>query len=260
MGDETMSKNIRYYSLATYVFRNYYNADYLLKYRNTHFVPLGTKTGFGPIQASSLLPASQRKYMVNFIGSIRSNRQEMVDKIKNVNISSYINVQANWASKDGINVVNYRDILRESAFTLAPWGNNPESLRLYEALEAGSIPIFQKLDSKRSPMTPMGENNPIPQFDNWDDAIKFVDKSRSDMKLVEQLQERVIRFWKSYKEKIQFKIKNVIDKAFKESHGYDFGYEESFETGFVKIGEEQVDSVPCQSKPIRFWLTDLILP
>uniref|UniRef100_A0A914DPF2 Glycosyltransferase n=1 Tax=Acrobeloides nanus TaxID=290746 RepID=A0A914DPF2_9BILA len=159
--------------------------------------------------------------MVNFIGSIRSNRQEMVDKIKNVNISSYINVQANWASKDGINVVNYRDILRESAFTLAPWGNNPESLRLYEALEAGSIPIFQKLDSKRSPMTPMGENNPIPQFANWDDAIKFVEKSRLNMKLAEQLQERIIRFWKSYKEKIQFKIKNVIDKAFKESHGYD---------------------------------------
>uniref|UniRef100_A0A914EEY7 Exostosin GT47 domain-containing protein n=1 Tax=Acrobeloides nanus TaxID=290746 RepID=A0A914EEY7_9BILA len=221
MGDELMKNNIDYYPIATYVFRNYYNADYLMAYPSVHYVPLGTKTGFGPVQLNSLLPPSQRKYMVNFIGSIRSNRQEMVDRIKNKNITSYIYVQKGWASSDGLNVVNYRDILRESVFTLAPWGNNPESMRLYEAIEAGSIPIFQKLDPKRSPMTPMGPNNPIPQFDNWNEAIDFIDKMSLDVKLIDNLQKRVISFWKSYKEESQLKIKKVIDKAFRESHGYE---------------------------------------
>jgi len=35
----------------------------------------------------------------------------------------------------------YRDVLLDSVFTLSPSGHNPETFRLYEAAEAGSIPI-----------------------------------------------------------------------------------------------------------------------
>uniref|UniRef100_A0A914D451 RXYLT1 C-terminal domain-containing protein n=1 Tax=Acrobeloides nanus TaxID=290746 RepID=A0A914D451_9BILA len=105
-------------------------------------------------------------------------------------------------------------------FTLCPWGINPESLRLYEAMEAGSIPIFQRLNASTSPMTPMGADNPIPQFENWSDAIDFIDKMRQNFSELEKLQQRIISFYKLYKESIQLKVKLVIDQAFKESHGY----------------------------------------
>ena len=87
-------------------------------------------------------------------------------------------------------------------------------------MEAGSIPIFQRLNASISPMTPMGANNPIPQFENWNDAVDFIDKMRQNFSELEKLQQRIISFYKSYKESIQLMVKAVIDQAFKESHGY----------------------------------------
>src|SRR3954453_19744093 len=84
-------------------------------------------------------------------------------QLSNSKILVFLNFENEWASKDGLHVIDYRNILRESMFTLCPWGINPESLRLYEAMEAGSIPIFQRLNASISPMTPMGADNPIPQ-------------------------------------------------------------------------------------------------
>lgn len=88
MGDEKFECDIGFYSTVDYVFRNYYNRDILKKYPNVHFAPLGYKSGFGEISTSTLLPASERrKYVVNFIGSIRNNRKYVIDKIVERNIT-----------------------------------------------------------------------------------------------------------------------------------------------------------------------------
>lgn len=121
-------------------------------------------------------------------------------------------------------MIDYRNIVRESIFTLAPWGNNPESLRLYEALEVGSIPIFHRISNETSPMTPMGSNNnnnPIPQFNSWDDAIDFIHSMHSNQTALDELQDSVLKFYHDYKEKMQLNIKAIIDKAFRESHGFE---------------------------------------
>jgi hypothetical protein len=220
MGDETMNNNVSYYRATTYVFRNYYNAQYLSSFSNVYFAPLGMKSGFGSIPPNLLLPTSQRRYVANFIGSLRANRQEMIDRIRSRNISTYLSYEHGWASKNGFHMIDYRNILRESIFTLSPWGNNPESLRLYEALEAGSIPVFQRCAKDRNPLTAIEQNHSIPQFDSWDDAADFIGKMQKDTVALDALQKELIEFWKSYKEKSQLLFRNVIDTAFANSHGY----------------------------------------
>lgn len=220
MGDETMRFNVSYYRTATYVFRNYYNAQYLSSFSNVYFAPLGIKSGFGSIPSNLLLPSSQRRYVANFIGSLRANRREMIDEIRSRNISTYLSYEHDWASKNGLHTIDYRNILRESIFTLAPWGNNPESLRLYEALEAGSIPLFQRCAKDRSPLTTIEKIHSIPQFDSWDEAADFISNFRKDTTALDALQKQLIEFWKSYKEELQCQFKTVIDAAFAKSHGY----------------------------------------
>ena len=49
-----------------------------------------------------------------------------------------------WESTKNMHPILYRFMLEQSRFTLCPWGGNPETLRLYEALELGSIPIARR--------------------------------------------------------------------------------------------------------------------
>lgn len=136
-------------------------------------------------------------------------------------ILAFLSYEHGWAAKDGIQVIDYRNILRESTFTLAPWGNNVESLRLYEAMETGSIPIFQKYPAEFSPMTPMGMDNPIPQFDNWAQAVAFMKTMKDNPEQIDAMQRRIVAFWSEYKQMVQLKVKKVIDEAFREAHGYE---------------------------------------
>lgn len=70
-------------------------------------------------------------------------------------------------------------------------------------------------------MTPMGPNNPIPQFDFWDDAIEFIENVSKIPKELDELQKEIINFYVKYKKNFQLKIKNVIDKAYKDAYGHD---------------------------------------
>ena len=54
----------------------------------------------------------------------------------------------------------FRDTLSDSAFTLCPGGTNEETFRVYEALEAGSIPIIKANQAAFAAF-----NEPLPPFD-----------------------------------------------------------------------------------------------
>jgi hypothetical protein len=62
---------------------------------------------------------------------------------------AFVHNTDNWAANLPTNVEagqalpseKYRDVLLDSVFTLSPSGHNPETFRLFEAAEAGSIPI-----------------------------------------------------------------------------------------------------------------------
>jgi hypothetical protein len=47
-----------------------------------------------------------------------------------------------------MNTDDYMQVVLDSVFTLSPAGHNPECFRLYEAMEAGSIPILTNDDMR----------------------------------------------------------------------------------------------------------------
>ncbi|KAL7547324.1 hypothetical protein ACHAWF_015822 [Thalassiosira exigua] len=63
-----------------------------------------------------------------------------------VNIAQKWAKNANSPESEQLNTDDYVRVLFDSVFTLAPTGHNPECFRLYEAVEAGSIPILIKRD------------------------------------------------------------------------------------------------------------------
>lgn len=155
MGDESGEWDTGFYRTKEtwFNFRNYWKRDYFTRdalqayhreYRSPlMYVPLGVKTGLHMSDTIPVLPASRRQYTCNFIGSLRANRAEMLNQLGDHRGSCFISSDKPWADPNNIHILIYRDIVQDSAFTLAPFGNNEESLRFYESLEMGSIPIAQ---------------------------------------------------------------------------------------------------------------------
>jgi len=125
------------------------------------FFPLGARFEFKHVTLPEIRRASQRELLFNFVGALGTSisRKKMIASIESLNTSSanaallargflhtatqhYQHVNSRHAEKHGyLNADEYRGVLLKSALTLVPAGVNPECFRLWEALEAGSIPV-----------------------------------------------------------------------------------------------------------------------
>jgi hypothetical protein len=228
MGDETYG-GVDWYKDWDYVFRNYYAKNHeteTLKKTNGKppvlWVPLGMKTGYY-VNAlpSTLLPTSKRQLLCNFIGSRRSNRGAMIDIVKAKGIPCHIDADRPWGDPGGTKVVHYRQLLGNSKFTLAPWGNNAESLRFYEALEMGSIPITQRQADPGRDFFVSGLQavDIIPSVADWAELPDLLNNLTADAVALDQIQRKVMYWWSDKKKQVQARIRQVIDNSFLEAYG-----------------------------------------
>lgn len=140
--------------------REYYDQDLMTKPDSNNpsavtYVPLGPRMDtrkVWPTGGSHLvLPSSQRPRLFHAVFSedtspSRRILSRVLEEHFNNNGSTtqqnpIISIARNWTSTPHVDPVDYVQGLHESVFTLAPQGHNPECFRLYEAVEAGSIPI-----------------------------------------------------------------------------------------------------------------------
>ncbi len=129
--------------------------------------------------------ASKKKYLASFIGA-HIDHYLTHDRLNFQKFSNepdfYIRIQDRWHYEDVVyghqvknldldssykvdaSVKNYNEILSDSVFALCPAGAGPNSLRLWEALAVGSIPVlFEK--------PPLMPNIKITSSINWDDIV-----------------------------------------------------------------------------------------
>jgi len=217
MGDELSQDNITNYSHYDFIFRNYYDESRLINNRIL-YIPLGMKSGIQTSPVNTLIRASERQYVCNFIGSVRNDRREMLNKLKESDLSCYFDADRKWADKNSLKSMQFRLILRSSTFTLSPYGNNYESMRFYEALEAGSIPVIRQiLDVKKSFLTPMAEywgsrDLPFLIVPTWNLAGPMMKTLMNNPDRLNKLQAAMVTFWNGYKQSVQIKMKDKIDQ------------------------------------------------
>lgn len=192
-------------------------------YRQYHFakqtsgyIPLGPRSEFRRVDASEeIVPAWRKKYLFNFVGSLNTNRMrgtmlahiqawlttsdvgQMLDE--NPSRSYFIHVAKQWTgaisqSTGHIEPDEYRKILLDSAFTLCPAGHNPESYRIYEAIEAGSIPIlaldraYEVFDCTEAFAPFVQSEAPFPMLKSWKQVGQTLERAVHDPAWVVELQ------------------------------------------------------------------------
>jgi len=114
----------------------------------TRYLPLGPREEFAVVQKHEVVLSDQRAYLFSFMGSItHPSRASIADLVTATRLPSFMHIVRNWSqeitSTSGyLSALQYRAVLLNSSFALCPSGYNPESFRVYEACEAGAIPVL----------------------------------------------------------------------------------------------------------------------
>jgi len=169
LSNDEMCTNFEYVTDA----RQYYTADmahlgYLpMGMRSDAWQSLQTLERVLNQQFSKKVP-SKRSYAFNAIFSINTNsiRYQLAEDIEargdTRQLPVYIHMTERLMNskrqsrrhperkhshdRDQLKTDKYMEVLLDSIFTLSPAGHSPESFRIYEAVEAGSIPILSRDD------------------------------------------------------------------------------------------------------------------
>lgn len=220
MGDEFLNDfDPKPYQLCDFVFRNYYFKSLFLDAEIGHkifWIPNGYKSGVGPRNDMTLRPADKRKFLSSFLGwldnarSYGNERNIFADIAKSC--QENILIQSTEYFNKGFNAGMYSTVLEYSVFCLCPAGNSPETIRLYDALEMGCIPVCLKhpfLFTEHAFLNP-----PFCLLDDWTQLPEFLKEQRALMSSkpdhLLQLQRACIDWWSIYKKTMAMRIDRVL--------------------------------------------------
>ena len=206
LGDEGgAEKKDLVYSLCEHIWRTF-SLPLFKDFKNVTSIPIGYKSD--PLREK--INILKKNYTWSFLGTTHgSSRYDLLDKHKRI-IPNFINLTEEFSSKKSINTDDYYKILNNSVFAPIPHGYfHPETYRLYEALEAGSIPIIENPFKFFDDFLP---NNPIPSVNSWEDSSIIIKKYLENKTELEDLEKKIQGWWIQHKENLKetfLIIKNV---------------------------------------------------
>jgi hypothetical protein len=221
MGDELGQKDKKLYSSCDFVIRNYFFDEFISeKYHpNIIWAPNGYRTGVGPRASKSLKRVTERNAFASFLGwidnskSFNNERFLFVEAAKKCQEKIFFLATNGFAG--GYSVGLYSAIMEDSIFAPCPAGNSPETIRLYDALELGCIPISLRHDflSSQRALAAIGLP-PFPLLNSWHELPIFLQEMNSlftsNPNMLLEMQKQCINWWGNYKIYISKKISDKI--------------------------------------------------
>eukprot|EP01087_Luapelamoeba_hula_P014281 TRINITY_DN4162_c2_g1_i1.p1 TRINITY_DN4162_c2_g1~~TRINITY_DN4162_c2_g1_i1.p1 ORF type:complete len:483 (+),score=74.40 TRINITY_DN4162_c2_g1_i1:276-1724(+) len=133
----TKDEHYSWYQHVPFVFRTYWSERLHTRFGDRlRWMPLGWQTGFGPVPTWQILQASHRPNFCSFFGASRSEA--------NRGFSQETRCYNMMKSSASLNVRDYSHLVLSSAVVLCPGTQNRENFRIYDALEAGAIPVIDR--------------------------------------------------------------------------------------------------------------------
>lgn len=228
LADEFGSHDRAWYPWADYVLRHYWFDDALAspgpKSLGVAWVPNGYRTGVGPLAPDSLPSAAERRIMGFFAGAIQGRalsheRLRMTEVVASAKLPFLVVETHGFAG--GFDPDTYVSRLKQSRFALVPGGNSPETIRLYDALEAGSIPIMLKsafVHAKSGLDTP-----PFILLDDWTELptayAAYAGSTSDTVAEIEARRQSVASWWAAFKIRQQRIVARVVKESFARVRG-----------------------------------------
>ena len=190
LSDE-FGEDIKYYNLYSRynikILFHQYNFEKLDYKINNFQIPLGYVSGF--LLNKSYINCKQteynKKYDFSFIGEIKNDRKNMLNKFNNNFRNNFIHTGlTNWSNPEKQNVKPDQlfNIYKDSLFVPIGRGNKSlDCFRLYEAIVAGAIPVICGPIEEINITFKFNNEKPyIITADTWDKAILLCKELYSD--------------------------------------------------------------------------------
>lgn len=212
-----------------YVIRDYYRPKYqpAIDQGWLLWMPTGPRYGVEPTASSSLVGLRHRRFRCSFLGTIPADRGaqrgwariHMRDALRRMGNPCFVEAKPSGfgGRRDAL---DYSAVLRDSQFTLCPWDNHQETIRLWDALETGSIPVMlnateflhllpMKLDNQTG--TP---HQPVVTLATWDQLADLLRDRTRRPQVYERWQKQNILWWKRFKTKLTRNLDDLITQSY----------------------------------------------
>jgi hypothetical protein len=221
--DERGDQDRAAYGEADYVLRHYWFPEAMaLPHKDSLgviWVPNGYRGGVGPVAAATMLGIRDRSIWGFFAGVIEARtlseeRRSMARVIAEATLP-FVIVETRGFGQ-GLGPVSYAAYLENARFALVPSGNSPETMRLYDALEAGAIPVALESGFIAAPEA-LG-NPALLLLRSWQDlpaaVAPYLGGGAAAEAALEARRQELQRWWREFKRRQQLRVKDLIDSSF----------------------------------------------
>lgn len=183
--------------------RNYISPMQLRHPKVTVF-GLGYKRGFKDYIDEA---KKTRDNMWCFAGTPHGERGRMLELFKQLN-PNQVRTCSGFGAADGLSTKEYAEVMSDSVFALCPAGQDSmDSFRLYEALEAGCIPVTTRYSQQFKIMPSYWHGvfyGVVPELpfiieDTWEKCLEVITKLNADE--INYKKKCCINVWNQYKNK-----------------------------------------------------------
>jgi len=216
IGDEQGDKGCASYHFADYVLRNYYFPGPMVeKIGQISWVPNGWARGVGPVERGDHLSFSERAVSAFFSGFIGQNDDTILDRVTMLKVVKDNEVPALIVTTSGfgqgLGPAAFASHMGNTRYSLTPSGRSPETIRFYDALELGAVPIV--IDGPwlhaNDGLGALG-HPPIVILNNWTELPMFL-KSQTDLIAAEKQRLECVHWWGKIKEHYATKVARLIN-------------------------------------------------
>jgi hypothetical protein len=210
LSDEFLNDPIDFYNWPSClgVVRNYMRPD-LQESNKVLVVPLGYHWGLQ--NAIPLLHTPRppfRELTWSFVGTAWAKRTEKLQNLATLPNYKCIFMD-DWNSPKMLGREENLAILLNSWMVPCPGGHNAETFRVYEAMQAGAIPILTKEPGMELYLEYLGRWLPLLIAENWQHATQIVNTLRQNPEIYEQYRTTLLDAWEKMKNDLQTKARAV---------------------------------------------------
>ena len=212
LSDEYCADNISWYSMPACkgIVRNYMRNG--IDEKKVLVIPLG----YVKRAAHSLRHHITQTPSLPFRELIWSFRgtgwQKREDKLKHLEslVPNSCFFYKDWKDPAQANREEYVGEVLNSKFVVCPGGMNPETFRLYEALELGAIPLYVRQEGDEIYFKYLSGMFPILNVESWEYANKLMGHMINNPELMEKYRDNLLRGWMIAKKQYGDKIKDMF--------------------------------------------------
>lgn len=213
LSDEYGTDPVDFYDWPTClgVIRNYVRGD-VKESEKVRVIPLGYHWAISSQNCDPSVHTPRppfRELVWSFTGTKWQKRDEKLEVLKGIPGDHLLKLVDTWESPDRAGREESLAILLNSWTVPCPRGQNAETFRFYEALEAGAVPILVKEEGMDVYLNYLSRFFPLLVANDWKHAAELIYTLKAQPQVYEQYRAQILMAWQKLKGDVKGWIKTI---------------------------------------------------